>query len=402
MVVGPPAGVEAAPSEPDTLTLGMVDDLAREHSPGWAQLESQFEASVQGARAEVRPANPSLGWDLEFLDEEGGRAWEQSLFMEKSFRLPAFRSRLMSHVDDQVSAAELERESLEVAWLSEARREFVSAAVAVEEVRLLAGLEGLIHRLEDMARARAAEEELSGVDLHLLELGQYQLRSLLSEARLEEDRRRARWEARMAMELPGHLDFDSEAVRAELTFPDEDAVLAWLEDSPSARADRQAVAAARGSLEVEEARRWPEVDLLAGVRQVTPGDRGFVLGAAIPLPIRDGNRAAVERERARERTGALEAARRSSGDRARARELLRTLEEVEAQLASFPGEAGDPEPFLDALVTLYEDGREPLSGVLGSVTLLADTYRSRFRQLDLYFDALFELEALTGRRLVAH
>jgi hypothetical protein len=385
----------------DTLTLGAIDTLAREHSPGWARLQSRFEESAWGAEAEVRPSNPSLAWDVEYLDEAGRGVWEQTAFLEKSFRLPGFRRSLLGHVDERVRAAEFERERDEFSWLSEARRELVAAAVAGEEVRTLTRLEGLIVRLEEIARARAAEAELSGVEARLLEMGQYQLRSLLADATVEEDRRRVRWEGRMAVAFPEQFDFDSEAARAEIELPGEDRVLAWLEDSPAARADRQRVLAARGGVRVEEGRRWPGVDLLAGVRRVTPERHGFVVGAAVPLPLRDGNRAAIQAARATERSGEMAQALRSSADRARALELLRTLERMEERLDAFPPDLADPDSFLTALVALYEDGAEPLSGVLSSLTLLADTYRSRAGQLELYFDALFELEALTGRRLLA-
>ncbi len=385
----------------DTLTLGAIDTLAREHSPGWARLQSQFEESARGAEAEVRPSNPSLGWDVEYLDEVGQGTWEQTAFLEKSFRLPGFRRSLLGHVDERVRAAELERKRDEFAWLSEARRELVAAAVAREEVRTLTRLEGLVDLLEETARARAAEGELSGVEARLLEMGQYQLRSLLADASVEEDRRRARWEGRMAVALPEQIDFASEAARAEVELPGEGRILAWLEDSPAARADRQRVLAARGGVRVEQGRRWPGVDILAGVRRVTPEHHGFVVGAAVPLPLRDGNRAAIQAARAVERSGEVAQALRGSADRARALELVRTLERMEERLDAFPQDLADPDPFLTALVALYEDGVEPLSGVLSSLTLLADTYRSRAGQLELYFDALFELEALTGRRLLA-
>ena len=382
------------------LQLDEVDALARKHSPELARIRASFEGVARAAEVVARPANPALGWDLEFLDEGGQAVWEHAVFLEKSFRLPGFRRSLLGQVDSRVRGAELEREREEGVWLAEARRGFVQVALAEAEVESLDRMESLVDRIRSAARARSIEGELSMPQLRLLEMGEYQLRALLSERVVERDRLRSEWETRMGLSEVGAFRFDPDEVRGRMVLPEEGDLLTWLEDSPAARSDRQALEVARRGISVEEGRRWPEVDLLAGYRQVTPRFRGFVLGASVPLPLRDGNRAGIEEARAGERDRALASTVQEAGDRARGLQLLAALERLDTHLEGFPPELSDPEPFFEALVALYEDGAEPLSGVLGSLTLLAETYRTWFEQLDQYYAGLFELEALTGRRLL--
>ncbi len=382
------------------MRLSQVDALARERSPELTRIGVRFEGIARAAEVFARPANPALAWDVEFLDEGGQAIWEHAVFLEKSFRLPAFRSSLSEQVDSRVRGAELERERQEVVWLAEARLGFVQVALAEAEVEALHRMESLVDRIRSAALARSAEGELSMPELRLLEMGEYQLRALLSDRLVERDRRRSAWMTRMGLTEVGAFRFDPDEARDRIALPGEDDLLAWLADSPAARSHRQALEAARRGISVEEGRRWPEVDLLAGYRQVTPQHRGFVLGASLPLPLRDGNRAAIQEARAGERDRELTSTLQEAGDRARGLQLLVTLERLNTQLEGFPPELSDPEPLFQALVALYEDGAEPLSGVLSSLTLLAETYRTWFEQLDDYYESLFELEALTGRRLL--
>jgi len=382
------------------IRLGEVDALAREHSPELTRIRVRFEGVARAAEVLARPANPVLGWNVEFLDESGQAIWEHAVFLEKSFRLPGFRRSLLGQVDSRVRGAELERDRQEVVWLAEARHGFVQVALAEAEVESLNRMESLVDRIRTAARARSAEGELSMPQLRLLEMGEYRLRALLSERVVERDRRRSEWATRMGLTEVGAFLFDPDEARGRIVLPGEGDLLTWLADSPSARSDRQALEAARRDISVEEGRRWPEVDLLAGYRRMTPQHRGFLVGGSVPLPLRDGNRAAIQEAEAGERERALTSTLQETGNRARGLQLLGTLERLDTQLEGFPPELSDPEPFFEALVALYEDGAEPLSGVLGSLTLLAETYRTWFEQLDLYYGGLFELEALTGRRLL--
>ena len=382
------------------IRLGEVDTLAREHSPELTRIRVRFEGTAQAAEVVARPANPVLGWDVEFLDEGGQAIWEHAVFLEKSFRLPGFRRSLLGQVDSRVRSAELERDRQEVTWLAEARYGFVQVALAEAEVEVLNRLESFVDRIRSAARARSAEGELSMPQLRLLEMGEYQLQALLSERVVERDRLRSEWVTRMGLTEVGAFQLDPDEVRDRIVLPEEGELLAWLADSPAARSDRQALEAARRAISVEEGRRWPGVDLFAGYRQMTPQHWGFVVGASVPLPLRDGNRAAIQEARAGEREQALTSTLQETGDRARGLQLLTALERLDSQLEGFPPELGDPESFFEALLALYEDGAEPLSGVLSSLTLLAETYRTWFEQLDLYYGGLFELEALTGRRLL--
>lgn len=401
-----PAAVEAqvpADTRPDTLAApGLADiaDLAREHSPGWALIQSRAREAAGMARTEARPANPALGWDAEYLDEAGEGIWEHAVFLSTSVRLPGFRRSVLARADEGVRAAELVRLDEEATWLAEARREFAEVAVARGEVEALRTLDALVDQLETAARARTEEGEVSRVDARLLELGRYQLRSHLSAATAREDRRRARFEGRMGVALPADLDFDPHEARQATRPPDTATVLDWLRESPAALADKQAIRWADSGVRVEEGRRWPELDLMAGVQRVTPEHRGLVMGASVPLPLRDGNRAAIGAAEAGAESAARAAEARHAADRARAIELLRTLDRLADRLDAFPADLADPEPFLASLVALYEDGAEPLSGVLGSLSLLADAIRTRSEQFDLHHAAIFELEALTGRPLL--
>jgi len=396
-----PPQAQEPPGAPDPIDLSRVEELARERSSSFQELEARYERDVFAAEGRFRPYNPVLGWDGEYLDEFGEGIWEHIVFVQQRVRLPGVGSRMRRVSEGQREGAALARHRDEAVWLADARHAFVRTALAEAELALLARLDAVVDELREAARLRAREGEISGWELRLLEMGEYQLGSLVAERELEQAAREQRWTSLMSLQEPGELRFDPHAALEGFLVPEEEELLAWVSEAPATRAARHQVELARREISLEEGRRWSELDLRAGYRQVSPEHRGFVLGTAIPLPLRDRNQPAIREARAEERASELRADFQAAADRARVRELHQTLLALDRRLEDFPSGLHDPETFVSTLIAVYEEGTESLSGTVSALTLLADTYRTWFDELDGYFEAVFELEALTGRRLLS-
>ncbi len=390
-----------SPVATQTLEVGLsdVEVLAQEHSPEWEQFESRFQFLAAGEEALARPADPALGYEMEFLDESGEGIYEHALFVEQGFRMPGLRRSLQARTGSRVQGFALERDRDQARWLAELRKGMMGWAMAQEETQRLQQLRGLVERVGAAAARRADAGEVSGIDLRLLEVSRFQLDVLMEERELERDRMAAEWAARMGLE---GLDLQARegvvGIRAAL--PENHELTVWLEGSPVLQAELQALESARHAREVEERRRWPGIALMAGYRQMTPDWRGFQLGVSLPLPVRDGNALRVEEARAGERGQVLSLQLHREIQRVRARHALESTGRRATRLDTFPEDLADPSSMLEALAVLYEDGQEPLASVLSSLIVLADGYRAYFEQLERYFDGVFELEALTGRSLL--
>lgn len=379
--------------------LGDVERLARDHSPEWEQFEFRYQALTAGEEALARPADPALSYELEFMDEAGDGIYEHSLFLEQRLRTPGLRRGLSARTGSRIQGLELERRRDEARWLSELRMGLLEWVVAQEETRRLEQLRALVDRLSTAAARQAEAGEVAGIDLQLLEASRFQLDVLIEEREVERERAAAEWAVRMGLE-DQELEPRAQSFDLRAALPEGDELDAWLETAPILQAQVQAVETARLAREVEERRRWPGMDLMAGYRQMTPDWRGFQFGVSVPLPLRDGNALQVEGARADERGQALSLQLAREIHATRARQALESTRRRGDRLEAFPSELADPGSMLDALAARYEDGGEPLAAVLSSITLLAESYQAYFQHLERYFQGVFELEAITGRSLL--
>ena len=398
-IAGPAFGAPHVQAQVVDVDLQEVERLARDHSPEWERFETRFEVFTHREEALVRPADPTFGYELEFQGESPRGIYEHALFVEQTFRMPGLGRSLRERTESRLVGFELERTRDRTRWLADTRRGLVQWAIAERKLERLERVRSLVAELGTAVRIREEAGEVSGVERQLLALTQFQLQSRMEDLSLERDELRWEWQVRMGLD-DRDLRLAEGIPSRRALLPEESDVLEWMGESPTLRAEAQAVESARRARQVEESRRWPGLDLRAGYRRVSPAWDGFLVGFSIPLPLREGNARQIQSARAEERDRILSNTMLEARESARVRQALRGAWMRAVHLQEFPEELTDPDPLLDDLIALYRDGMESLPGILSSLVLLTDGYQSYFEQLELYFEGVFQLEALTGRTLI--
>jgi len=376
-----------------------VERLARDHSPAWERFETHFEMVSHREEALARPTDPALGYELDFQEGASRGIYEHALFLEQTFRRPGLSRSLQERTQSRQVGFDLERTRDRTRWLAEARRGLVQWAIAELKLERLERVRLLVTELATVVRIREEAGEVSGVERQLLALTQFQLQSRREDIHLERDGLRWEWTVRMGLD-DRDLRLAEGIPSRRALLPEEGDLRGWMKGSPAMRAEAQAVESARLARRVEENRRWPGLDLRAGYRRISPEWDGFLVGFSMPLPLWEGNARQIQSARAEERDRILARTMLETMESARAGQALRAARMRTVHLLEFPEDMIDPDPFLDDLIALYRDGMESLPGILNSLVLLTDGYQAYFEQLELYFESVFQLEALTGRTLI--
>ena len=397
----------AAPLQARQIEVALHDirELAETHSQEWHLLEFRRDYTSLEAEAMARPLNPSIAYDLEFLDNGTHSEYEHSLYLEKQFRTPSHYRNLRDYRDRRITLHERELHRDQSDWLAETRAGFIRIILAREEIELLRHLKRQVEQLTDAVEARAHEGEASLLDEQLLKMSSYQLQVAMDNRSLEMNRLIADWKSRMGLSgeydirFSGSFVIDDEAGE-KIVLPPEEELLRILDDSPEAIAQRAALQSARQQTVLEQSRRWPSFQLEAGYMQMNPGWHGFLAGVSLPLPVLNANTASIERARIGEQ---MEQETYDATLQRRQQNIVRimnALQQYENRLADFPHKQTHPESFLNALETAYEEGERTLSDVLNALGVLTETYRARFEQLETFYEHVTTLEALTGRTFI--
>jgi len=383
------------------ITLDQIRELSEQHSPQWQQFENRQDYQVSGERASAARLNPAIAYNLEFLDDGRQSDYEHDIYLQKEFRTPGHFRNLRNRRDSRIRLIEHETEQNRAEWLATTRFGFIRIVLMQQELKMVEQLKEHLDRLISASARRAEEGEVSPLDNRLIEMSSYQLHARINEQNINLERLITAWRNRMGFDEDTELLFTGNFEEPDFTFPEIEDLLTILIESPQAKANRQSVEAAGFEEALEQARRFPSFELSAGYKHLTPHWQGFLVGVAIPLPLLNQNTDAIAQARVLEQ---IERINMESAQKEQSQLMLQLLQAIrtyEEKLTQFPGHLHQPEQFLNSLTISYEEGTYSLTDFLNTLGLMADSYETKFNQLENYYAFATEIEAITGQLFIS-
>jgi cobalt-zinc-cadmium efflux system outer membrane protein len=407
------SGVGAAPPAPsspiDNKTILALEDvlqLALEKSPRLSS--SRSEVRVQQARAQQKSLlpNPTLSMGLENLgitdptaSDEG---LEATLFLEQVIELGGKRRHRRSVQDSNVRIAEADVAIARLEVISDTTVAFIEA-LALQRALVLAE-----------EKASLAEELLGAVRL-LVEKGALSSAAIFR-AEVEEllQRSATRKKARALREsfsrlatMWGAEDFEYSELRGNLAIrgnlPSWTRLESMLKRSPQQKRWDAEVERSRLAVELEDARRIPDIRLGMGPKYFNENDEwGLQLGFSVALPVFDRNQGARRESRARlarTRDERLEEALAFRRRLSRAREaMLLSYDEAQALQEEIIPSARQA---YKAVKHAHLEGAFDMTAVLDAQRSLFDLQSRLLEAERAYRVALARAELLVGESILA-
>ncbi len=391
---------KVTPAQTVEITLDQIRELSEQHSPQWQQFENRLDYDISGERSAAARLNPSIAYDLEFLDDGRQAEYEHDIYLQKEFRTPGHIRSLRNLRDSRILLYEEQAGQNRAEWLAGTRFGFIQIVLMQQELERIENLKEHLDRLVRASAQRAEEGEISPLDNNLIEMSSYQLQARIDEQKLEIDRLITSWRIRMGFDDETDIRFTGNFEEPGAALPDTGDLLAMLSESPGARANRQAYEAAGLEKILEQNRRFPSIELSAGYKTLRPDWHGFLVGVAIPLPLLNRNTDAIAQASALER---LEQANLESVLREQNQtvlQLLQSLRIYEEKAEQIPSHLENPEQFLHSLAISYEEGTHSLTDFLNTLSLMADSYQTKYSQLQNYYSVAAGIEAITGQLFI--
>lgn len=381
---------------PERLTLEEARLLLVKHSPVLGAAQAGIEAEASDVFSASRRPNPQFGFTSEGLDFEsagGGFFSDQEISLTLAYSIEtAEKRRKRTRVQEaEVEIAEIDRRNLLRQLTFELKQAYFQIVLGQKETELARTVLENFDRILKLDRIRFEQGEISGRDLRRLEVERYRLLEELIAAEVQLQDGRDRLIALLGAEASGQ---PFEAVDSfDPTWRPVSAVTLKdlaLENREDLRAQQARLARSAADVELQKARRVPDVTPFAGYRRDF-GDSGMIAGVSLRLPVFDRNQGEIGRARAEK-----------SREQWQLRFLeLEILKEVRLALNQLSGNRRR----LDRLETEYLKAAEESSAItetayrLGSASLVEflDAQQMYWETVSRYHGALYDFEISRAR-----
>ena len=392
-----PARVRSETAPKDTLTLAEAVALARAHSPLAAAARAQAEGAEKAAKAAGRLADPTLN-----LAMENWRPWADDFVSSTDLDVFAVVTQPLDLFTRGGRKAQARGESDEAA----AGRRRAEEDVQLDTVRryletwrgrdLVTALEAQAENLAGIVAAmekRVAEGYAAEADLLRFRAEAARAANRLARARIEHQRAEAELAFLVGKPLKG-TSLEKPALPPPPAGEPETVAERALEHRPDVAAARARAARARGTMSLEQARRYPDLALAGGYKRTT-GLNTAVLGLVATVPVFERNGRAVARAEADARAADLEVQAMVTRARAEAAILVRAARDLQLRLSRLDEDLVRPAE--EARRSALAAFREGATDVLRVVDAERTNTEARQEALDLTVEAFLA----TGRARLA-
>lgn len=384
------------------LTLPEALSLTYEHSPRLRYAALGVDAAEAGGVQAGLPPNPEISYESENFDGSGpyggGALREDTVTLSQRIEIGGKRSGRKRLAETGAAAARIDGELIRQSVVTETVVRFVIALADQLRLQNAKDIFALTQNLSDAAKARVKSGK---------EPPYFVMNANASLFTAKADYERAKNEFILSRRRLAALWMDSEPSFNRLTGnlenisrpPIQEVLMMGIESYPLAHRNAMILARARADANLQAARQWPDMNLSVGERRLREfGERSYVAGISVAIPLFDRNQGALRAAEVRVRQ-AEEEVRRAGIDFSLEIEntlsdLWTAYHEVEyfrkAGLAA--GSAASK-----AAAEGYREGKLNYVEALDSRRALAEVQSRYIDSLEQYHKLRARLNELTGR-----
>jgi cobalt-zinc-cadmium efflux system outer membrane protein len=385
----------------DFLTLERIHELVERHNPELASSREDLKAK-EGSKLQtsLRP-NPTLQAEGENFGGsgqfEGRQRLEQKFvlrYMIETWNKRSFREDVAG---DEVDLASLTVDATRQDVLAEAEKAYWSVLASRELLNLR---EELKHLADTGLRTVSRQEEagkVSSLEKTKAEVEQSRTRIAVRKAQRNFQSARhtlaSKW---------GENSLDNRSISGDLEMPDPPASFGSfakrLDNNPVVELAKEAIDQQKSSLELAKARRYPNITVGGGYKQVeSTDDYSYIVNVSLPIPLFDQNQGSVQQQKNKIDSARQRLISTRTELRARLRSRYETLKATYEELKALDQEVlpGASRAF-EASLKGFRSGKFDYLEVLDAQRTLFENRVQFVRSLEIYHRTRTEIDRLTG------
>jgi len=377
-----------------------IDDLPsmlKDISPHAEIINNHYNLVKAESDIDLQWSNPELNYTREYVENNSLKETEQLFYVSKNFSMPWNHLQKKKMWDAELNAAGLDKEQSKNNLLASARTAYVHLALLDKQAEKHSSIKNILSDLGAVVNSRQQEGAISSLEAELLSMTVFALEADI--IKMQKQNKQAEMQLRQLLGISEstEIKLNTAVVFNKIQF-DVSSEL-FTNDSPGLKARQKSSEALKYSISMEKGNIFPYVTLSGGYKTIDKGWEGYTLGLSLPLPLLNFNRPQIEKQETKLRILDLQNSLYKQELQSRANILTSSVKTSMELLSKQNGEPYSAE-ILENLKVAYREGTVTLAELLSMFNIYRDSYKEYSEQLLSHYQAVFELEALSGRQLI--
>ena len=382
------------------IPFDQLDEIIIQTSPDNKVFQAEQEMFVAESKAELQWSNPELELEREELTNNFYSEYEFIVGIGKNITMPWVGSAHKSMWKSRIIANDYFQKSHLLELLATTRLQYVEIQLLSEKRDRLAGIQSLIQQASQISDDRLEQGSISGMQNKLLQISLFNLNSGL-------------------LEIKRHITFLNSDLKLGIGFTqDQDILLSSqinfkpvdlqiireessIGSNPVVIASTHLIEASQKLVKMEQGKLLPEMGIRSGYKQASDNLNGYVVGLSLPLPFFNQNRAKVQQQQLQANILEIQTSRLKTELQNKVTNNLSSLNDLFVLLSDSQTDFKKQDEIIEDLVFSFKEGWIELGDVLEGIRIYSESLNSYYENLALYYKTAFQLEKLTGKKLVS-
>ncbi|MBN4081053.1 TolC family protein [Caldithrix abyssi] len=382
-------------NETVTITFDELIEFATRHSPSMQIIEGTYGLTYKDQKIDLQWENPDFSYSQEFATEE----LEHYITLEKQIEVPWVYSERRRGWDAQLESAGYEKEAQIRRFISDLKSGYIELKLLGRQLKHLNHLKEAIVDISDVASDQFKEGSLSGVEQHLVQMTLINLNARLQITERMTQSVKSRWKTILGLEISADFRLATDIRFQPVTLDTIDHYLSLIPYTPEYQQLERMKMAIQSRIQMEQRRSIPYFSLFGGSKSVE-GNLGYVAGISIPLPVLNRNKAVIEKQQIQLEIANSEFELYQQNLRGQIETLVMTIRNLNTWLGNVETHIDEDQDITIGLLAAYHEGWMSLMEILNAVQIHADGDQQYYKQLIVYYQDIFALEAITGKIMV--
>jgi len=373
-----------------------LTELIAGSSPYAGIIRAEKDMTKTQRDKELQWSNPEINFEREQVGEAPTKETESSLYISKEFQLPWIYLKNRHIWQLRMDAAETEKQQNLNQLLAEARTKYTRLVLLKTLTDQQLNIKSILDQLSQTIKAQEEEGAISAIDRSLLNMAIFSLEADV--LHIQDEYRQSKTKLKQIL---GFAKDQEMVLVSTIGFKEfgTDLPENFQENHPGLKTRQLLLQAQDQLISLEKRAVLPSFSIEGGYKEVTPGDKGYILGISVPIPLLNRNRAAVNEQKI------TKYIQESEFDlyKYRLYTLINNrLMNIRANQTLLKKYQRDLQNFklVEDLTISYQEGHLPLTEYLNAIQLFRESGKQYSEHLAAYFGEIFELETLYGRQLV--
>jgi len=377
-----------------------LEDMARKNSPYIQTIDEIYNLQLLDNKIQKQWSNPEIEAELENVQNDFNQEQEYTLALSKNFSFPWAGYYLRAGLKEQSTASLQKKQADYIKTFAGLKTAYIMLKLLDSQIEHYEGLSQVIDNAAQTAANRKSEGSISGLEHQLIQMSLLNLRSQLlntfqkKRELTDEFKLSMGFSANQDVQLTSAIEFKNANLDSNETF------INLFTNTPEYLHHQYLISAQKRKIQMEKANILPGFQLSGGYKQVNTDFKGFVVGLSMPLPLLNTKRPQIRKSERELNLLNLQLDMLKKQRTIKVRTQIKTILEFMSFLQLNSQHIQETQNVMQNLVYSYQEGWIPLGDVLDGVQVLAESVNSYYEQLGQYYENIFQLETLTGKKLI--